>query len=295
MTISRYEILNTVVELGSFTKAAELLNLTQSGVSHGISSLEAEFGFTLLTRDRSGISLTSNGEHILRYVRKVLQWNEQLKQEVAAINGFEIGSLQIGSFTSVSTQWLPEVIKEFQQNHPAIKIKFLEGDYDEISQWISTGRVDFGFLSLPTSKNFEVLPLKKDRMLCIVPKNHPLSGQRTITFDQIEEEPFIMPKWGSDNDIVRVLKENKSIPQIEYEVMEEAAIMAMVQSKLGISILPEMTLFRGSENISTIPLEGDYYRLIGIAASSLKTLSPAAKKFIQCLLEWMERGRLLDY
>jgi DNA-binding transcriptional LysR family regulator len=296
VSLIKFEILSAVVEMGSLTKAAETLGLTQSAVSHAISSLESEWGFYLLNRDRSGIRLTSNGERILKYIREVLQCNEQLKQEVAAINGLEVGTVRIGTFTSVSTQWLPEIMKRFESQHPSIEIKLLEGDYDDINQWIANGTVDFGFVSLSTSsKSFEIIPLKKDRMLCILPNEHPLCEQNVISFSQIEEEPFIMPKWGNDNDVKRTLKENRIKPKVKYEVVEDQAIIAMVQNGLGISIFPEMALFRVPNNIQILPLVGDHFRTIGIAVTSLKNISPVAQKFIDYVKSWLHDCNLLDY
>ena len=104
MSLSKYEIFSTIVEVGSLTKAAEKLNLTQSGVSYSISTLESELGFSLLKRDRSGISLTSNGERILRHVSRILHEEELLRQEVAAIKGFDTGTVRLGTLSSVSMQ-----------------------------------------------------------------------------------------------------------------------------------------------------------------------------------------------
>lgn len=295
MTLFKYEVFNKIVELGSLTKAAEALNLTQSGISHGISSLESEFGFSLLTRDRSGVTLTSNGEHVLQYVREVLLRNEQLKEKIGAINGLEIGTVRIGTFTTVSTQWLPEIIKRFQNQHSSINIKLFEGNYDAINDWIANSTTDFGFVSLPTVKFFDVVPLKKDRMLCILPTDHPLSQQATISFDQIGQEPFIMPKWGNDHDVRRILKENQVVPKTRYEVAEDQAIIAMVQNALGISILPEMVLCNIPQTIRAINLEKNHFRKIGIATSSLKSISPAAKKFIDYVQIWLTEQNLLDY
>jgi DNA-binding transcriptional LysR family regulator len=81
-----------------------MLNLTQSGISHAITSLETELGFSLLTRGRSGIYLTNNGERMLTYIRDILSLNDKIKQEVTAINGLEVGLVRIGTFTSVATQ-----------------------------------------------------------------------------------------------------------------------------------------------------------------------------------------------
>lgn len=287
MTLAKFEVFRTVIELGGLSKAAEALGLTQSAVSHAIASLESDFGFTLLTRGRSGISLTSNGERILLYIREILKWNEQMIQEVANINGIEVGTVRIGTFPSVSIQWLPQIMKQFKQSFPLIEIKLFEGNYDDIEQWIVNGAVDFGFLSLPASKAFEVIPLKKDKMLCILPDTHPLHQQDKIYFEQIKNEMFIMPKSNIDKDVRKILKNNNVTPEIQYEVEEDQAIIAMVQNNLGISILPEMILYRIPNNVCVINLEGDHYRSIGIASTSLKNISPAAGKFIEYVKSWL--------
>lgn len=295
MTLFKYVVFNKIVELGSLTKAAEALNVTQSGISHGISSLESEFGFSLLTRDRSGVNLTSNGEYILQYVREVLLRNAQLKEMVGAINGLEVGTVRIGTFTTVSTQWLPKIMKQFQNQHSSIEIKLFEGNYDDINGWITSNTTDFGFVSLPAANSFDTIPLTKDRMLCILPDNHPLSQQDTISFVQIEQESFIMPKWGNDHDVRRILKENKVNPTIKYEVAEDQAIIAMVQNGLGISILPEMVLSGIPSNIRIINLEKDHYRMIGIATASAATIAPAARRFMDYIRIWLGEQNLLDF
>ncbi len=295
MTISRYEIFHSVVELGSLTKAAENLNLTQSGVSHAIASLETELGFSLLTRDRAGVTLTTNGELVLKYVRETLQCNDRLQQQVAEIKGIQIGTVRIGTFTSVSSQWLPGIIKEFQSQYPMIEIKMFEGDYDDINRWIANGTVDFGFVSLPVTQAFEFVPLKKDKLVCVLPKDHALQHQAEITFDQIKSEAFIMPKWGTHGDVRRILLENNLKPHIKYEVVEDQAIVAMVKNGLGISILPEMVLLNNTRDIQVMNLEKTAYRTIGIALSSMEKSSPAAKKFVTCIRSWLNSQKLLDF
>ncbi|MDM5332819.1 LysR substrate-binding domain-containing protein [Ureibacillus composti] len=287
MSLAKYEIFSTVVELGSLTKAGDTLGLTQSAVSHAISSLESEWGFSILNRGRSGIQLTSNGERILKYIREILMWNEEMNQEIANINGLEVGTVRIGTISSVSIHWLPEIMKKFNEHYPSIEIKLMEGDYDDIEQWISMGLVDFGFLSLPTSHPFEVLPLKKDRMLCILSDEHPLAEQSEIRFDMIKDEPLIKSKKGSDNDLKRILKENKVTPNIKFELTDDQAIISMVENGMGISILPEMVIHRVPNNVRKLKLEGDHYRTLGIAATSLKSMAPATNKFIDYLKAWL--------
>lgn len=288
MTLAKFEIFRSVVELGSLSKAAEALNLTQSAVSHTIASLESDFGFTLLTRGRSGISLTSNGERILLYIREILKWNEQMIQEAAKINGLETGIVRIGTFPSVSVQWLPTIIKQFSEIYPSIDIRLFEGDYNQINNWILDGTIDFGFLSLPTANTFDIIPLKRDKLLCLLPDSHPLCRQKVILFSQIENEPFIMPKSNIDNDVRRIFKAYKVKPKIQYEISEDQAIISMVQNNLGISILPEMILYRIPDTVRIVELEGNHYRSIGIAATLFKKISPGAKKFIDFIQDWLK-------
>ncbi|WP_338448977.1 LysR family transcriptional regulator [Niallia oryzisoli] len=288
MTLVRYDIFRTVVETGSLSKAAEVIGLTQSAVSHAISGLESDFGFTLLTRGRSGIQLTSNGEKVLLYMREILKCNERMMQEVSKIHGLEVGVVRIGTLPSVSIQWLPQIIKQFNQYFPDIEIKLFEGDYDEIDSWIADGTVDFGFMSLPVSKAYEVIPLKQDRLLCILPDDHPLTQQEIIYLNQLNDESFIMPKSSIDKDVRKIFKKHNIKPVIKYEISEDQAIIAMVQNGLGISILPEMILYRIPDGLQIIPLEENYYRTIGIAGTSLRHISPGSKKLINFIQDWLK-------
>lgn len=286
LSLVKYEIFNQVVELGSLTKAGEALSLSQSAVSHALASLESEWGFSILNRGRSGITLTNNGARMLTYVQEILKLNNEMKQEINEINGLEIGTIRIGTFSSVSVQWLPEILKNFSACYPAIEIELLEGDYAEIESWILHGDVDFGFVSLPTAYRFETIPLKKDRMLCIISEEHPLANEGVIRFADIEKEPLIRAKKGSDNDLKRMLEENNIVPKVKFELEDDQAIFSMVQHGMGMSILPKLALFRLPENIRILQLEKEYYRTIGIAATSFQTIAPATKKFIEFLQQW---------
>ncbi|MCM3782808.1 LysR family transcriptional regulator [Neobacillus mesonae] len=294
MSLAKYEIFSAAVELQSLTKAAESLNLTQSAVSHAIASLEASCGFSLLIRSKSGIHLTANGERILPYMREILKWNEMMHQEIQLLSGIQTGTVKIGTFTSVSSQWLPGVIKSFQHEYPAIHIKLKEGDYGEIKNWISSGAVDFGFLSLQGPTAYDTIPLKKDRMVCILPIDHPLAAEPSVSLHQLSDDPFIMPKWGGDDEIEMMIKTHRVKLSIRFEVAEEQAIIGMVQHGLGISILPEMVLTRLPDSIRVVPIAEEPYRMIGMAALSLKDLSPAAQKLMISVQDWLKLQHLID-
>ncbi|QUL57772.1 LysR family transcriptional regulator [Paenibacillus tritici] len=286
MSLIKYEVFLKVVELGSLTKAAEVLGFTQSGISHTISSLENEFGFPLLVRNRSGVKLTVNGEQVLQPIREILNWNEQLKQQVADIHGLETGTITIGTFTSVSVHWLPDMIKQFRKEYPYIEFKLMEGGYLEIEQWIEAGVADCGFLSLPTREKFEVFPLKQDRMLAILPLDHPLSTAPYMPLAQIAYEDFIIPRPGSDYDVQRVLEKAGIKPNIKFSAGDDYAIIAMVEKGLGISILPELVTRFQHEHVAMLELEERSFRSLGIAVKSMKYASPATRRFLQHVQNW---------
>ncbi|RJE88362.1 LysR family transcriptional regulator [Paenibacillus sp. 1011MAR3C5] len=289
MSLIKYQIFSEVVEQRSLTRAGEKLNLTQSAISHAVSSLEAEFGLILLKRSKSGVLLTADGERLIPHIRQVLQLNEKLKQEVAALKGGEIGKVKIGTFSSVTIHWLPRILRDFCIQCPGIEIKLQDGNHTEMENMLMDGSVDLGFITLPTCGVFHMVPLKKDRMMCMMPVNHPLERQAVIKVEQLADEPFIMPVTGCSSDVQRILSQHHIQPNIKYELEGDHAIIAMVQNGLGISILPEMAVSQIPANISCRPLEGEYDRTIGLAIPSYDTASPAAKKLYSFITNWIEQ------
>ena len=169
MTLLSYQIFKTVAEAGSFHKAADLIGLTPSAISHAVSSMEKELGFSIFTRKKAGVTLTSYGEHLMPYVNAVLNSEESLQQAVAEFNGLKQGTVKVGVFSSVCTSWMPEIIKSFAELYPAIEIEVFQGTYDDVSYWIRNGIVDFGFLSTSSAGDLHIEPFYRDPLLCIVP------------------------------------------------------------------------------------------------------------------------------
>ncbi|KZE14348.1 MULTISPECIES: LysR family transcriptional regulator [Priestia] len=286
MSLVKYEILNKVAELQSFTKAADAMALTQSAVSHAITNLETEFGFPLVNRNRSGITLTTEGETMLLAIRKVLQENEKVHQEAASLLGLAKGTIKIGIFKSVSTKWLPEIIQLMEKTYPAIQIQLKEGDYLEIEQWLLSGEIDCGFINITHSSQFHIISLKKDPLLCVVSNQSALYHQKNVSFKDLEKEPFIMPTYGGYHDIKQLFEEQGVQPEIRFELMDESAILSMITYHLGISILPEMLLDSIPQELRAIPFQVDSYRSIGLATRY--HLSPAAKKFAETTQAWLQ-------
>ncbi len=290
MDIRKYEVFLKAAECGNFTKTGETMGYTQSGVSHMMKDLETEMGFPLFIRKRTGVTLTAEGERIIRIVREMVKWDEQLRQTVSSIRGLETGEISIGTFFSVSVNWLPRIIKRFQEEHPGIHVHLMEGGMHEIEEWLSEGRVDLGFFSYQTHHDFDWIPLKRDRLLAVLPAE--TSASEPLPLGYFEGQPFIMSAAGFDYDIHRILEENGVTPRTEFSSMDDYAIVAMVENELGVSILPELVLAGHSDRVTTRELSPAAYRTLGIALPSIKELSPAAGKFIDCTKRVLEENKL---
>jgi DNA-binding transcriptional LysR family regulator len=280
MHVFQYQVFLSVIETKSFTKAGEKLGLTQSGVSHTISTIESELDITLLNRNRNGVSLTDAGQRILPHIRDIVHSVELLEQEAALVKELVIGKVKIGSFPSVSAKILPNIIKNFQYEYPGIDIELHEGGYDDITHWITSGVVDIGFVTLPV-REFETIYLTRDHLYVLLPENHPLGTKKAISVKEIENEAFIMPKSGCDTLVRELFKKNKVNPKIKLEIGDNNTIISMVQENLGITILPELTIPKYNINIRQVPLDTNVYREIAFGLKSIKNSSPSVKKFIQ--------------
>lgn len=259
------------VEQGSFTRAARELDYAQSSISKMVADLESEWGMTLLERSKSGVCLTAAGEQVMPFLRKVLNDHQELVGQIDRMNGIETGVVRIGTFASVAINWLPNIFAVLQKDYPGIEYEMLLGDYDEVEHWIDEGRVDCGFLRLPTLPKFDMLLLKQDEYKAVLPMGHPLAAKETVAVEELDGLPFLL------------LERTHVQPDVRFTTWEDFAIMAMVEKGLGVSILPDLILQRIPYRIEVRPLQQPYYRPIVLAMKQQAHLTPAVQKFIEYL------------
>ena len=283
MNILKYMAFVKTVEYGSFTRAAEVLNYSQSGISRMIHDLEEEWGITLLERNRSGVKLTSEGSRMLPYAQKLCKEYQNLQMQVDDIRGVQSGIIRIGTFSSVATHWLPNIIKAIQKDYPGIDYELLLGDYTEIEEWIAEGRVDCGFLRLPTRPDFETIFLERDKLLAILPEDHPLAEYEKVPIAALCDEPFMLLEKGAKAEISEVFERNGLTPRVHFTTWDDYAVMSMVESGLGISMLPQLILKRIPYHIVAKELDVPAYRDIVLALRERRTASLAVKRFLDYL------------
>lgn len=286
MSIRKYRALLETVESGSLTRAAERMNYTQPGISHMILSLEEEFGFQLLVREKNGVTPTAEAERLMVYVRQIVNNEKKLREEVDRIHGADVGTLRIGCFFSLSIHFLPSIVAEFSELHPGVELQLFVGEHGEICQWLAQGKIDLAFMSLPVPDEYTFIPLFNDPIYAVLPQGHPLAECDRVKPGELLEYPFILQQQGSDEDANRVFEGERLVPKVRFRVRGDEAIQSMIAKGLGVSLVPELVLSRRPEGLVLRPLEPEYHRVLGIALPKSGEGAPALQKLMDFVEEY---------
>lgn len=281
--IQKFQAFVKTVEYGSFTEAAKALSYSQFSVSKMIGDLEKMWNVRLLERSRNGLILTSEGMQILPYVRRLVDEYDRMQEQIRLMNGIQTGIIRIGAFSSVATYWMPNIIRRFQQDYPNIEYEILIGDYGEIERWIVQGRVDCGFSRLPVKAGLEGMLLERDELVVILPEGHPLTAEDKVDLEDLNGEPFMLLEHGGKTEVSELLEEYQVDPNVLFTTWDDYAIMAMVESGLGVGILPRLILQRIPYNIEIRSLSVPVFREIGFVMREQADVSEAVKRFISYL------------
>ncbi len=283
MSIQKYRVFVTAAELCSFTKAAEQLGYTQSAVSRMIADLEDEWNINLFERNKKQLKLTSDGIAMLPYARNVSNEYVKMKRQAEALHELEKGLIRIGTFSSIATHWLPNIIRKFQEDYPGIEYELLLGDYTEIEEWIMSGRVDCGFLRLPTANKMDAVFLEKDELKAIIPEHHDMAEAEIFPLERLCDEPFMLLEKGARAEISQLFEKHGLKPDVRFTTWDDYAVMSMVESGLGVSILPELILKRIPYRVMSKPLDVDAFRNIGFCVKDMKTIAAVTERFMEYL------------
>ena len=288
MSVSKYQMFVKTVECGSFSKAAEALNFTQSGVSHAVQSLEDELGVTLLSRNRGGVVLTADGRALLPRIEKLCAAHHELMQSAADLQGMDAGYVRVATFSSVSAQWLPSILKSFGERYPNIEFEVATGDYyGQSEDWILQGKVDCGFLRLPSVKHLQTYALYRDELQVILPCGHPLADSDPFPAAALAAEPFIRLEEGRDYEISAALDKMGVRPNVKYTAREDRTMLAMVSKGLGISLLPELMVRHSPYPVAVCHAPERFYRNIGIGVKDKGALSASTRRFVDYVRRWV--------
>ena len=282
--MNRYIALQKAVELGSLTKAAEVLGYTQPAMSQMITSLERELSIKLLYRSRYGSRLTIEGERLFPSIQY------QAMQEIAKeIRGLDTGTIRIGTISSVSCHWLPTLIKQFQERYPNVEFVLHQGDYTSIPERVRTGEADFGFVNPDAIPNIKTRFVKAGEHRAVLPLNHPLAPAPYGALEDLVNEAVLLLEEGLLSEPLEAFHQQGLEPSVRLRVHDDYSILSMIEAGLGISILPELVLRKTNYQVAILPTRPVVMRKIGLVMKDKNTMPIASKYFIEFLFQHIDQ------
>ena len=222
METARCRAFLAAAETGSFSRAAEMLRYTPSGVNQLVTALEKEIGFSLFSRSTKGVALTANGQLLLPVIREILHQEDKLFELSAQMNGLLIGTVTIAAYSSIATHWLAGA---------------------------------------------DCYPLKR-----------------------CEQDSFIMPALGCDDDVEALFARNHVEPNIRYTTIENFSAMSMVEQGLGVSVMNKLITEKRICDVAMIPIDPPASITLGAALHSRADASPAVKMFLKYAVRMLTKS-----
>ena len=212
---------------------------------------------------------------------------DRLLTEVSRIKGELHGSVRIGVFNSVCCAWMPAILQRMRQVHPDVVVKLVQDGYGALENGLLVGALDLAFVSIPTKNRISPMPLLRDRLLCITPPDFVPHNGSYITIEEIRDFELIIPGAGSDFDARVFMEANGLSVKTEHNIIEDSSIIALVESGMGVSIMPELVLQKTGGDIHVYPIESAPYRSIGIATQAGAYISPQAEALLKLIVEYV--------
>lgn len=291
MHIETLKVFCDLVDLESFSLAAERNFITQSAVSQQIRVLEDKFKRRLLERirGRREVKLTPAGEVFYRESRNVLDAYEQLQESLRGVVGKIGGTVRVATVYSVGLHELPAKVREFMTKFPAAKIDLEYLRSTRVVREVMSGGVELGVLALPEPKRgLTITPMPDDRFVLIAPPDHKFASRKKVKVADLAGQDFVHFERDvpTRKAMDRIFKENKVEVKKVAEFDNIETIKRAVEVGFGLAIVPEPAVIeaRKAGTLSVIQLAEKYWtRPVGVIYRSDRTLSLAARKFVQLL------------
>jgi DNA-binding transcriptional LysR family regulator len=248
MADRRLQVFHTVARLLSFTKAAEVLHMTQPAVTFQVRQLEEHFNTRLFDRTHNRISLTDAGKTVFASADRIFELYAEMENAVREMTGEISGALAIGASTTIAEYMLPTLLGDFKERYPDVNIHLKVSNSEGIVSMVENNTIDLGVVESPVgNKNLVVEHCKRDQLFAIVPPGHPLAGAGMVTFECLLEYPFICREEGSGtreviNDYLNLQQDCHSVLKISMELRSPEAVKGAVEAGMGVSVVSGATI-----------------------------------------------------
>lgn len=285
MNLLAYDIILKIADLKNISRTAEYFNYTPSRISQILKATEEELGVALFYRGKFGLIPTMECISLLPALQHLLNSEKYFQERLNCLKNIEAGTVRIGSFSSLSCHWLPQRLKAFAMVYPQIQFELKLGDCKQIADWVRSGTIDLGLIADPKASDLTFIQLIEDSFVVILPENHHLADCETVRYEQLQQEQFIFLE-PEDNDAVEdQMRQVGFQAHVQYRVKDDYTIMALVESGLGISILPRLVLNRSSYRFRTLELSPTCIRRAGIVLQKDSYISPATQRLVDFWLQ----------
>ena len=283
--MGKYRPIIVTAECGTLTRAGKILGYTQPSLGYIISNLETELGVKIFHRDQRGVRLTEVGASIIDIMRQIEQMEDHMRE---VIHTSQESLLRVGIFPSVSAQWMPGIIAEFRELYPntAIKLQhqswYLDGELG-----VKERTLECAFFTGKCPAGLESIPLHVDPYFLIVGEGNEFYDKEEVSVYEVGGKyPFIPTTESFDSESAIWTKVYKNFAKhnlVDFEPQENQTCMAMVESGLGVSILPELSLYDllPTRKVRAIPLKEEVSRTISLLCPAKEERSAVTSAFLQ--------------
>jgi DNA-binding transcriptional LysR family regulator len=281
-------IFSQVVKCRSFSKAADVLFMTQPGVSNHISQLEAQTGLTLIKRDRRRFEVTKEGKTVYRYAMRIEKIARELEDEVRAARNEAAPVLRLGTPMNYAKKIMPFILGGFQRKNPGIRIKLDANSSEELEETLLTGQNDVIIVATShTSNKVQSIPFVREELVLITSKNHPLAARESVSLSDIRPYPFALREKGSATRaaVLGAFSKMNILPSILVEVNSTEFIKEWVAQDKAVSILIRRAV-EGDEDdgsLAVLPLSEPLYLDVSVLFLKSKKHKPSIQRLVAYL------------
>ena len=288
MDAKKLEILMTAVDLGSFSRASEVVGYTQSGLTHLVNSLEREIGFPLIVRSHNGISLTEQGRDLMPDIRQFLQANASLENRIQGIREKQTETIRIAAYASIAMFWMPEILYRFRRICPNVDVDLRMVDHAlEPFELLQDGKTDVIFASRQNYGTCEWTPLYHELLYAILPRDYPLKSPTEFPLKEFEGKEFLMPYGRFDIDVHAAFKREGVKANEQTVYVDDETVIRMVGKGLGISMMSELMIRGNTEDVYCVPVSPTCIREIGMGMKPGTEENGSIAKLRECVMQFV--------
>src|SRR2546422_8817396 len=289
MQIESLKVFCDLAETESFTKAAQINQVTQSAVSQQISSLEKSFESLLIERSKKKFRLTREGQVFYNFSKQIIQDYEALFSKLQEIKEIISGTVRVATIYSIGLHDLPAYLKKFLKAYPTVHVHVEYRRANQVYDDVVGNVVDLGLVAYPQRDNkLEVFPLRNEPLVLICHPQHPLAKSKSIRLKSLTGQKFIgfEPDIPTRKALDKILKENNVAVEHVMEFDNIETVKRAVEIDAGVAIVPHGTITQevSKQTLSEIKIEdAEFYRPLAAIHKKNKVLSPAMKQFLNVL------------